>query len=314
MNILIKPNKHGNVIATIAVGKKYYDDWYMYAYPGWSKYCKRHKLGLIVFEEDLIDKSDPLWKKATWQKMLIAETIKNSDLDVRNVCYLDTDILINHMSPNVFNGYNDQTIGLVSETFGLPFSLKKAQRNISFFRHTYYDKKYPLDSAIFMPVDQIYEYHGVDPQPDYACMGFILFNIENHATIMRKWFSKYDRNVKSLTGGGDEPLINYEMQNWGHVSWFDYRFQTLWVFEMAMKYPFLYSMDIDKNSDIVKKCVESSLINSFFLHFAGSWNESNMWKMDNIFQTKEKIFEIEKYYKYMKTTVSGNPVGQIKPQ
>ena len=31
----------------------------------------KHSLGLIVFEEDLIDKQNKFWKKPTWQTTLI---------------------------------------------------------------------------------------------------------------------------------------------------------------------------------------------------------------------------------------------------
>ena len=36
-----------------------------------AKTIAQYKLGLIVFDTELISRDDPVWKKATWQKMLI---------------------------------------------------------------------------------------------------------------------------------------------------------------------------------------------------------------------------------------------------
>ena len=95
---------------------------------------------MVVFKTDLIPFEDKFWKKATWQKMLIADTLKKSSLLVKNVCYLDTDILINYKSPNIFDDYDSETIGLVSIDKNMPFSHNESRRKVSFLRHKYYDK------------------------------------------------------------------------------------------------------------------------------------------------------------------------------
>jgi hypothetical protein len=312
MKILVEAGKSKNFLATIAIGGDYYSEWLENAYPSWKRYCIKHKLGLIVFDTELISRDDPVWKKATWQKMLIAETLKNTSIKVNNVCYLDTDILINHYAPNVFDSYNNNTIGLVSQINNVPFDIETVHRRISFLRHTHYDKEYPLDSAMFMSIQDIYKYHKVDVQDDLACMGLIVFNVYNHAQIMRSWFNKYDSSVDSLTGGGDEPHLNYEIQNWGKITWLNYRFQALWNYEISMKYPFLYSYG-RSNQELIKECVEASLMDNYFVHFAGSWYESDMWKIGDIFAQKEKIDELSSYYSYLNTPVLGKPKGQVKP-
>ncbi len=311
MKILVPIGKSKNVIATIAIGGDYYDEWFENAYPSWKRYCEKNELGLIVFNKDLISKDNKFWKKATWQKMLIAEYVKESDLSVENICYLDTDILINHNSPNIFDSYDTKTIGLVSQERNIPFSLSMIQRRISFLRHIHYDNKYPLDSAIFMSKEQVFKYHGILPQSDYACMGLLLFNVDNHSMLMRSWFDKYDCEVQSLTGG-DEPLINFEIQTWGGVTWLDYKFQALWNYEISMKYPFLYNFGRN-NIELIKECIEASLMSNYFVHFAGSWHESDMWKNGDIFDSEEKQKELEYYYDYLKIPVTGKPIGIIKP-
>ena len=311
MKILIPTGKSKNAIVTIAIGDEYYNKWINNSYPSWKRYCRRFDLGLIVVDQDLISVDDIVWKKPTWQKMLIAESLEKLPIKVNNVCYLDTDILINHYAPNIFDKYDEKTIGLVSQIKDIPFNVDIVHRRISFLRHTHYSKKYPLDSSIFMSTKDVFKYHKVDAQDNYACMGLIVFHVCNHSSLMRSWFDKYDRNVESLTGGGDEPHINYEIQNWGHITWFDYKFQALWIYEISTKYPFLYNYGRHDKS-LIKECIEASLMENYFLHFAGSWHESDMWKLGDIFIEKSKK-ELYNYYRYLKIPVTGNPCGQIKP-
>ena len=42
-------------------------------------------------------------------------------------------------------------------------------------------------------------------------------------------------------------------------------------------------------------CIESSLINNYFLHFPGSWHEGKMWKIKGILQSKKKQHDTEKF-------------------
>jgi len=81
---------------------------------------------------------------------------------------------------------------------------------------------------------------------------------------------------------------------------------------MSMKYPFLYSYG-RSNKVLIKECIESSLMDNYFVHFAGSWYESDMWQNGDIFTQKKKINEMFNYYTYLNTPVFGEPKGQIKP-
>ena len=313
MKVLIDPGQSKNVLATIAIGNDYYDSWKTNALPGWEKYCRCYGLGLIVFDDDLVSRSDTHWKKATWQKMLIGETVKASSLAVNNICYLDTDILINPVAPNIFESYNPETIGLVSLRNNLPYPYEQVLRRLAFLRHTHYDESYPLDSALFMSLKQLYGYHDLPVQKDEACMGLIVFNLNNHSMVMRGWFNKYDRNVRSVTNDGDQTHINYELQNWGRISWLDYRYQALWVFEMAWKYPFLYDVGRD-NPNLIRECIEASLYSNYFLHFAGSWHESNMWKVGGFFEGERQRKLFDSFQEYLGMPVTGEPKGHIKPK
>jgi len=313
MKIVLPLENSRNLISTIAIGEEYYNSWEKCALPGWIEYCERNGLGLVVFDQDLISSDKKEWKKATWQKMLIGESLIMAGIDAENVCYLDTDILINPTAPNIFDNYVVNTIGLTSIRKNLPFPLDEVQRRLAFLRHTYYDKNYPLDSALFMSLEQLYSYHGLSVQSDEACMGLVLFNVKNHARLMRGWFDKYDRNVQSVTGGGDQTHVNYEIQSWGKVSWLDYRFQAIWPYEMAWKYPFLYDHGREDET-LIRKCIEAALYQNHFLHFAGAWHESSMWKLGSFLSSDDEKNKLARYHSYLSRPLSGMPVGMVKPR
>ncbi len=310
--IILNSKNKKNYLVTIAIGKKCFEDWGKYAKPLWLKYCKRHSLGLIVIIRDLISKNDPFWKKATWQKMLIGSHLSDSGLNINNICYLDTDILINPNSPNVFKNHENEKISLVSQVFNLPYDLDFIRRKISFNRNKFYSKRYKLDSSLFMSIKQIYRHHNLKPQKDFACAGFIMFNNGKFAQKMKKWFFKYKKNIKTLSGGGDEPIFNYEMFNTGQIKILEYKFQALWLYEIAYKFPFLYEY-VNKKNDIIRKCIETSLEDNYFLHFAGSWHEGQMWKIKNIFKS-QRLKSNNLFMKYLNKKLYGKPKGRVLPK
>ena len=85
----------GKWLVTIAIGDKYFNGWESNFKSSWVEYANRYDLGILVITKDLVDASDKNWKKPTWQKLLIASNLKYFDQDVKILCYLDTDILIN---------------------------------------------------------------------------------------------------------------------------------------------------------------------------------------------------------------------------
>ena len=161
-----------------------------------------------------------------------------------------------------------------------------------------------------MSVKEKYRFHKFKPQKDYFCAGLIMFNLKAFSNTMKKWFYKYNKDQITLTGGGDEPIMNFEIFNTKKVNILNYKFQALWFYEMADKYSFLYNLK-DKKNQLVKFCIEEALMNNYFLHFPGSWYEGKMWKIKNIF--KYKIKTNSKLNSYIKRKSKGKPVGRIIP-
>ena len=309
---IITKSRTNNYICSIVFGKEFYKDYQKYSLPFVKKYCENHGLGLIIFEKDLISKKSEFWKKATWQKMLVGDYLKKKIKNVKNVCMMDVDILVNPEAPNIFDFHKDDKISVVSLRNNLPFSWDKAVRNISFHRNKYYSKKYPLDSAIHMSVKDLYKIHNFKIQKDEFCAGIYIFNVNKFHKIIKNWFFKYKKDLYSVTGGGEQTHFNYEVQNHGKVNFIDYRFQAIWVFEMAIYYPFLYELK-KKFTKTVTDSIIACLQNNYFLHFAGKWYESDMWKNEELSKRYFKSNNLKQLIKFQKVKLTGKPKGTINP-
>jgi hypothetical protein len=301
------------VLATIAIGEQYLQPFMKYAYHTWEMYCHRHDLGLILFDEDLISPDHPKWKKATWQKYLIAEVVSNSKLKVENVCYLDTDILISPLAPNIFDHHVSSTIGVVSIRENLQLKHVEILRRIAFLRNRFYSGDYPLDSSLFISLSDLYSTIGQETQSNESCAGVFTFSVQFASKIFSNFFHSFDQSVVSPTGGGDQTHFNFFVQSNKIENWLDYRFQAQWTYEMAWKYPFLYSEYRDKPK-VMRDCIEASLFTNYFIHFAGSWYESEMWEQIKVFDTPESLAMFQDFAEYLKTPVYGKQLGAIKPK
>ncbi len=309
---LIKPNYKNNYIVSVIIGKKYFKKWDKFASKSWKEYCKKYGIGLIVIKDHLVEKSNKFWKIPNWQKLLVGKKVSEK-FDVNNICLLDCDIIINyHGSPDIFQFYkNKKSFGLISQVNNLPYDEYVVKKRMAYFRNKYYSKKYPLDSALFMKLKDVYKYNKLPPQKDYACTGVVIFNAKNHSDIMNSWFFKYDKKIKTLTGGGEEGHFNYEMQKTKKITWLSYKFQALWNYEMAYNYPFLYKYR--NNKKFIIECVRASIMNNYFLHFAGLWHESEAWQNKSIFNNKNYESLIKNYEKYLIQKPSGKSKGVKKP-
>ena len=81
---------------------------------------------------------------------------------------------------------------------------------------------------------------------------------------------------------------------------------------MAWKYPFLY--DYGREDEIlIRKCIEATLYQNHFLHFAGSWHESNMWKLGGFLCSDIEKTKNALYHSYCQRPLTGMPMGMVRP-
>jgi len=302
-------SKSTKAIVVLALGSEHVVKWKKHSFPSLQLYCSRNKINLYLQSESLDNSSTA--KKATWQKFLIPKNLKRNFPNVKELCYLDTDIICNPFSESIFDYHKTGTIGLVSQFTNLPYPSEIALRRIAFFRNRYYDSRYPLDSALFMTAKQIFKYHNFKEFEDYACAGLYMGEVDMCKDFLEEAYYKYDKEFQTITEG-DEPVFNYEIQNHFKVNWLPYKFQTLWNYEMAIKHPHLYLND-PTDIEGINFSVTSSLMDSVFLHFAGSWGEKSIWESNSIYSRVEQMALLDSYSKYLNVSVTGMPKGLIRP-
>lgn len=305
-------SKSQNYFCTIAIGEKYEINFKKYTYKNFRIYCKKNDIGLFVITKDLLEKKSKFWKKPEWQKLIAPRILLDKFKRIKNICMIDTDILINTESPNIFNFHKKNTVSVVSIRKKMPYKWDDTTRKMAFLRNKYYSKKYPLDSALNISIQNLYKYHNLSPQKDEFCAGVYIIS-KNNFDAFYNYFYKFKKNVNSITNGGEQTHFNYFIQKNLKINNLDYRFQAQWVFEMANYYPFLYSKKYN-SSKLVKECVLNSLFNNFFLHFAGSWYESDL-----LFKSKLKesdYLSSSKYQlnKYLNKNIISTGAKRILPK
>ncbi len=298
-----------NYFCTLIIGKKYNDNFYKYSYPLFKKYCKKYDIGIFIITSHLISKKNIYWKNPNWQKLIAPKILENKYKKIKNLCMVDSDILINSEAPNIFNSHKKNHISVVSLRKHMPYTWENSTRLVAFLRNRFYSKKYPLDSAINISLNDLYKFHNLEPQKDEFCAGVYIIS-KNSFNKLNDFFYKYKTDIKTITGGGEQTHFNYFVQKNFRINTLDYKFQAQWVFEMANYYPFLYTKAYRNDKKLISTCLENSLRNNYFLHFAGSWNESLMWKIkSNTILGKDFL---KKFIKYKKIKLKGKPVGIIK--
>ncbi len=300
----------GKAIVTIAIGEKTLQDWEENALETWLPYCDKWDLGLICITSSLIHEKSELWKKATWQKLLIPTHLDAVYPEVTRVCYLDSDILISPIAQDIFLAVPTGTIGLVSMYESLPYDRKDTLDRISYFRNITSGGKYPLDSSLYISLEDLYAFHDLGVQEDYACMGLIVFDTDNSKIhLFREYFETYTRNIVSITNGGDQTHLNFHIQSDFRVCWLEYKWQALWVYEAANKYPSAFWAE-DYSSAL--EDIAGSLSVNFILHFPGSWPESQVWKKSRDLKSTKVFKSLPGFLESKKVNRTGKPVGVIK--
>lgn len=303
------------IIGALAVGDKYFDEWLQHASASWMHYANRFNIAIIVFRDEICSKESESWRPIPWQKLLVPSAVVQLTGRDQRVLVLDPDILISPIAPNVFDRSVTGLISVVSQSERLPFPLEEVKRRIAFLRNKMYDSKYPLDSLLFSSVQDIYLRSGFDPQPDYFCGGFMMLDTREHASTMNDWYAAIPpaakrENSEDLSWG-EEIYINYVIQASGLAHWLEYEFQAIWIYEMGWRYPFLYGREED--TELVRNCIEATLWSCHFLHFAGSWNDSNLWKKCEVFPGPKDLSLIQEFGTYRQKPVFGVPVGRVLP-
>lgn len=299
-----------SVLVTTAIGEEYFKNWSRFSASTWIRYAQRHNLGVAVVTEIPADFALPPHLNGAWAKLVAPEIVWKTAKWTERFLLIDTDILIAPSAPNIFESVPEGRFGVVSQE-RTPYPRGEIRRRIAFFRNRLYSADYPLDSILHAEAREIFLQQGLPPHDDYFCSGMVVLGSE-HFTQLRTWIDSVEAQVAAASFAWEEPFLNDWIQSSEPV-WLDYRFQAIWVFEMAWKYPFLYEFGSDVASQhITARCVESNLLENYFLHFAGSWFESSAWKCETF--GEGSLFALEAEFEdFLRAPLTGKAVGKVLP-
>lgn len=303
--IFVRPKKNQNYIVSILIGDKVTREWKNFSKRLVVQYCKNNNIGLIILYKDLVVKKG-YYSNPVFNKYLFPDYFKKNLKFIKNVCYLDHDVLCNPLAPNVFKHLKKGKFSVVSKYKNTFYDRNDdyLKRKAAFMRRAYYQKSFPLDSALTINRTQTYNYHKWPDLGDYFCTGLIMFNIKEKSEFMKNIYYKYRKKGFRALTTGEEPIMNYEILKTKKVNWISYRYQVLWLLEMNSKYPFLYKYK--KNNKVTIDCIQHTLSENYFVHFSGKWPEGQLWKNKNIFSNKEINF-YKKFNSYLKKKLQSKP-------
>jgi hypothetical protein len=266
---LYRESSSGNYLGTLTIGEDYLERWEKLSLPFWIPYCNQHDLGLFALTRPYDDIGN---KRVDWQKLLIGKALKDNRISASGVCFIDYDVIPNPYADNIFSHKDIDTIGFVSQRNNLPYGeISSLLKKIVFHRHRVSNGRYPLDSYITAPLDQVFKDHDLTTKADFGCGGLFLFNHDLHSEFFESVFNMYSNNSKLVANPGEQVHLNWHIQSRDDVQWLDYKWHTLWWFEMAENYPWLYYRENrDQN---VARIILAVLSKCNFLHFVGSWEK-----------------------------------------
>ncbi|WP_115717971.1 hypothetical protein [Gallaecimonas mangrovi] len=266
-------------IVTLAIGEKYINLFNNHCRSNWLLYTKKYDIDLIVIESP-IDTSDIAKNRSpAWQKCLILkdERVKNYD----QVAWVDSDILINPNSPNIFEFVKEDEIGAVDG-----YSVPDRENHIRIL-----EDRYKYWESINLPyIENLHphEYHNVFGLPDkfdYVVQtGVIVLSPKYHADILEYVYYNYEDKGGPEWNYEMRPL-SYELQKNCNIKWLNYKFNATWDSIKNTYFPFLrenkksilmklisripFTISLFKNEKLTKKCMFSTYESVYFFHFAG---------------------------------------------
>lgn len=275
-------------------------------------------MNIIVFRSEIIPEGSAHWKLAPWQKMLAPQRVGVLFPEIEEIILLDPDILISDIAKNPLDiNLPDGRFGVVSQFKDMPYPWDETVKRISFQRRRHMDSNYPLDSLITASPPTLYSLANLPAHQDYFCGGLMTMRIGEASDLLADWYFEVSAEEAELDvskpSWGEEINLNHFVFSGNHQVMLPYEFQTLWLFEMAWKFPSLYeSYPWEEEDEVITDRIRDSLSTCSFLHFAGSWPESALWR-NKIRRDVEAVFPPDSYLQYQRTAVEGRSRGRLAP-
>ena len=276
-------------------------------------YAKKYSLGIVVLTDEAHLQSLPAGANGAWLKFLAPKITFDMFPSLNRLALLDTDIIINPGAPNIFGACPPGEIGVVSQVKNLPFDLTTVRKRMAFLRHTFYSSRYPLDSSLFASAEQEYSNEGLPAHDDLFCSGLVVVD-QAHSNLFAGWLQEVSAERVAGATAWEQTFLNHKVISHG-CYWLDYKFQAIWNFEMASQHQSLYRHQSLEQNRYASIAVADTLSSCFFLHFAGSWGESDAWKNPpSLCQELLEELSGDEFLGYLERPSTGVSTGLVVPE
>ena len=109
----------------------------------------------------------------------------------------------------------------------------------------------------------MYKFEKLPAQSDELNVGVLVFNLKKFAKKIESWFYNYKKGIDTTTLGGCQTILNYYILKDNLQNIIDYKFNSIWVFEIASRFPFM--LENLKNNKILRNFILSLLFDVYFL-------------------------------------------------
>ena len=145
-----------------------------------------------------------------WQRLVIASYVEKNIKEIKNICFLDSDILINPFSPNIFDDFDKNKISLVSLVNSLPYSISEEslRRRMALNRKFFLRKDYPLNSSLNVLNKDMWKFYKIKKIENYFCSGVMVYNVKNFFKLFLLIYLKYSKKEKFKILGCEPYIIS----------------------------------------------------------------------------------------------------------
>jgi hypothetical protein len=261
--------KNSKAIVTLAIGERYYHNWNTLCKDNWKTYADKYGYDVICIDKAL-DTSDRAQKRSpAWQKCLILS--QNWAQNYERVIWMDSDILINtSTAPCITEHVPLEKVGAVDEWSSPTPELYK-QALGAMMKHW---NSMGIQPVVNLTPQEFYLNYGLPPKFNHVAQtGVLVLSPKHHRHILEKVYYSFEEKGGPQWNYEMRPL-SYELLEANCVHWIDPKFNTLFIYEQPLYYPYLLNtsnspLPPDELNNLRKSCIHASLQKSYFLHFAG---------------------------------------------
>jgi len=260
----VSTSHHTKAIVTLAIGDRYQAQWENICRKNWQSYADKHGYDLICITQPL-DQSERAQKRSpAWQKCLILS--QSFSQKYEQIVWMDADILINPNAPCIAKDVPLNKVGGTEDfIFPTPELYKKAH-NIIMGR---IGLSFGEDQNL---IKDFYTRNGLpDDCTQVIQTGVLVLSPSHHREILEEIYYTYEDLGSSLMNNYEMPPLSYELVKNSLFYSLNYKFNSIYIYDLALKDPDLIRASQDKLNELTR----SALKGCYFLHFAGIG-----WSMD----------------------------------